>query len=86
VSEPIERELPPVSFSSFIASLAASAMAALGEGPGSATDLVMARNTIDLLGVLDEKTKGNLEPDEHKLLETLLYECRMKFVEKGESS
>lgn len=77
------RELPAASFSSFIASLAASTLAALGEGPGAEVDLQMARHSIDLLGVLKEKTDGNLDPEEQKLLDTLLYETRMKFVEKA---
>ncbi|NCG19390.1 MAG: DUF1844 domain-containing protein [Rhodobacterales bacterium] len=64
-------------------SLAASAMAALGEGPpGAPVDLVMARNTIDVLGVLKDKTVGNLDAEEQKMLDTLLFEARTKFVEK----
>jgi hypothetical protein len=61
----------------------------LGEAPdpaapaarGSAVDLVLARNTIDLLGLLKEKTTGNLDAEEARLLETLLYELRLKFIE-----
>ena len=75
-------ELPPASFSSFITSLAASAMASLGHGPEKATDLQMARHTIDILGLLKEKTSGNLDDEEAKLLETLLYETRMQFVKR----
>lgn len=76
-------ELPPVSFARFVMSLAASAMAALGEGPpGTPVDLVMARNTIDVLGVLKDKTVGNLDAEEQKMLDTLLFEARTKFVEK----
>lgn len=78
-----DRQLPPASFSSFIASLAASAMGSLGQGPGAQVDLEMARHTIDILGVLKDKTAGNLDPEEQKLLDTLLYECRMRFVEKS---
>ncbi len=56
----------------------------LGEGPaGTESDLEIARNTIDVLGILSEKTIGNLDPDEAKLLETVLYETRMKFLEKA---
>ncbi len=80
------RELP-VSFSSFIVSLATSAMMHMGEGPNPAgqqanVDLELARNTIDVLGVLRDKTEGNLDEDETKLLEALLYETRLKFMEK----
>ena len=75
--------LPSVTFSSFIVSLATSAMNHLGEGPGSSLELEMARQTIDLLGVLKEKTSGNLDEEEGKLLEAVLYETRMKFMEKS---
>lgn len=72
-----------VSFSSFVVGLATSAMGHLGEGPGSSVDLELARNTIDVLGILQEKTKGNLDEEESRLLETLLYETRMRFVQKS---
>jgi hypothetical protein len=75
-------ELPQVSFSSFIVSLATSAMGHLGEGPGAEQDLPLAKQTIDLLGVLRDKTKGNLDDEEGKLLEAVLYETRMKYMEK----
>ena len=44
-------------------------------------NLDMAKFNIDLLGVLEEKTKGNLSPDEQKLLDTALYETRMRYVQ-----
>ena len=76
-------QLPPPSFSSFIVSLATSAMSALGEGPeGGETDLAVARHSIDLLGMLADKTKGNLDDEEQKLLETLLFETRTRFNAK----
>jgi len=71
-------------------SMATSTMVSLGEGPTGAgageVNLELARNGIDLLGMLREKTEGNLDDDEQKLLETLLYELRTKFVEKSKSS
>lgn len=76
----------PVTFSTFLVSLASSAMAHLGltDEPGSkgprVVDLELARQTIDLLGVLEQKTKGNLDEDEARLLETLLTELRVQFV------
>jgi len=76
------RELPAVTFSSFVVSLATSAMGNLGEGPGGTTDLEIARHSIDILGLLRDKTKGNLDDEESKLLETVLYEARMKYLEK----
>jgi hypothetical protein len=78
----VSRELPAVTFSSFVVSLATSAMGNLGEGPGGAMDLDIARHSIDILGLLRDKTKGNLDDEESKLLETVLYEARMKFLEK----
>ena len=58
----------------------------LGEAPDSSVrdpgiDLVLARNTIDLLGLFKEKTSGNLDAEEVRLLDTLLYELRLKFIE-----
>ena len=76
------RELPAVTFSSFVVSLATSAMGNLGEGPGGETDLALAKHSIDILGLLRDKTKGNLDDEESKLLETVLYEARMKYLEK----
>jgi len=76
-------EAPAVSFSSFVVSLATSAMTHLGQGPSPTVDLDMARQTIDLLAVLHEKTKGNLDDEERQLLETVLTETRTKYVEKA---
>jgi hypothetical protein len=85
----VERELL-VSFSSFLVSLASSAMLHLGEAPDPVTrkhepNLPLARNTIDLLGLLKEKTKGNLDEEEERLLDTLLHELRSRFVERATS-
>jgi hypothetical protein len=83
------RELPAASFSSFIVSLAGSAMTHMGQAPAGDTgvqvDIQMARHTIDLLGLLEDKTKGNLDDEEAKLLKTLLYELRTKFVTASEA-
>ena len=86
MSQSQDRELP-VSFSAFVVSLASSAMLNLGECPDPTTakcvvNLAMARQTIDLLGVLEEKTKGNLDEEEAQLLEHVLYDLRTRFVEK----
>lgn len=83
-----DREIP-VSFSSFVVSLASSALVNLGEVPdpfsqGTAENLAVARQTIDLLGILEDKTKGNLDEEEARLLETILYDLRLKFVAKRE--
>ena len=80
-------KLGPIDFSTFIVSLAGNVMVLLGhspeggEGQPSTRNLPMARQTIDILGILQEKTKGNLSTEEEQLLERLLYQCRMAFVE-----
>jgi hypothetical protein len=76
-----------IDFSSFVLSLATSAIAHMGEVPDPATgqkteNLDAAEQMIDILSVLQEKTKGNLEADEDRLLDNLLYELRMKFLDK----
>lgn len=77
--------LPEVNFSTFVFSLSTSALMHLGELPDpqtreTCTNLPIAKQTIDILGMLQEKTKGNLSPDEDALLVNLLYELRMKYV------
>lgn len=79
--------MPQPTFSTFVLSLASSAMVQLGEVPHPETgetglDLNLAKHTIDTIAMLREKTKGNLSPDENRLVEGLLYELRMKFVMK----
>ena len=77
--------LGPVSFDHLVQSMYMTAMMGLGAGtqPGEKPriDLMGARQTIDLLGVLGEKTKGNLTADEQRLLESALFELRMMFLE-----
>jgi hypothetical protein len=60
-------------------------MSHLGEGPGAQVDLTLARQTIDVLAMLQEKTKGNLDAEEQRLLETLLYETRLSFVKHAQA-
>ncbi len=79
---------PPQSdFAMFLSSLSMQAMIALGEMAHPATglstpDLEQARYLVDVLGLLHEKTQGNLSQEEAGLLDGLLYELRMKYVEK----
>jgi hypothetical protein len=78
--------LPPVDFGTFVLSLGSSAIMHLGEleHPQSgkvAKDLAMAKHTIDILSMLEEKTKGNRTPQEDKLMESLLYDLRLRFVD-----
>lgn len=79
-------DLPSVSFSIFVSSLATSGMVHLGQTPDPETgkrgvDLPLARDVIDVLGVLEQKTAGNLDAEEQKLLTSVLAELRTKFVE-----
>ncbi len=82
---PPAQELPTLDFSTFVLGLIGSAYVHLGDAPnpegGSGRDLTLARQDIDLLGLLQEKTKGNLTGDEERLLDQALYDLRMRFVE-----
>ncbi len=82
---PESNQLGPVAFEHLVQSMYMTAMMGLGAGtqPGEKPriDLMGARQTIDLLGVLGEKTKGNLTADEQRLLESALFELRMMFLE-----
>jgi len=78
--------LPPASFSFLVLSLRAQAEIQLGlmhfgPEPKPEPDLPIARHTIDMLGVLLEKTKGNLTADEQQALDNALTEMRFGFVE-----
>lgn len=79
------------SFATLVLSLSTQALMCLGEipeAPGAEPrqDLGVARHVIDLLGVLEQKTEGNLTEDEHALLERILYDLRMRFVQLSGSS
>ena len=76
----------PVTFSTFVLGLSTQALLHLGEIPNPVThaletDLESARQVIDILGMLAEKTRNNLEPGEQSLLESALYDLRMRYVE-----
>ena len=94
VSEPprampdADRDLPRIDFSTFVLSLGTSAMMHMGlvgdpetGQPTGEKNLTFARQPIDTLEMLQAKTRGNLEPEEAQLLESLLYDLRMGFVE-----
>ena len=82
-------DLPAIDFSTFILSLSTTALYQMGLAPDPATghntqpDALLARQTIDTLEILRDKTRGNLDPDEEKLFDSLIYELRMRFVEIG---
>ncbi|MFP6656209.1 MAG: DUF1844 domain-containing protein [Myxococcota bacterium] len=81
--------MPKVDFSTFVLSLGTTALYQLGVMPDPDTgeeaepDPLIAQQTIDTLEMLREKTRGNLEEEERKLIDSLLYELRMRFVELG---
>jgi hypothetical protein len=76
---------PPISFENLVQQFYVSAMIQMGagaqEGQRPRIDILGARTTIDLLGVLAEKTRGNLTEAEDKTLQTVLFEVRMAFME-----
>jgi hypothetical protein len=78
------RTFPPVDFGTFVLSLGSSAIMHLGEheegGRKEDKDLPLAKHTIDILSMLQAKTKGNLSAQEDKLLESLLYDLRLRYV------
>jgi hypothetical protein len=81
-----EDTLPTVDFTTFILSLSHSALLHLGETPNPETNAVertlpLARQSIDLLGLLEEKTRGNLTGDEERLLTQILFDLRMRYLE-----
>jgi hypothetical protein len=80
-----EQSFPELNFSTFVFSLGTSAMYHFGDFPDPVTkkaerNLEAAKQTIDILTILKDKTKGNLSEDEERLLESLLYELRMRYV------
>jgi hypothetical protein len=81
-------QLPEASFINFILSLGTSAMMHMGlvpEGHQAEVNLPMAKHEIELLDMLAEKTKNNLDDKEAELLKQLLYELRMRYVESTKS-
>lgn len=82
--------LPEITFSSFILSLSSSALFHFGEIPDPVTNkkeknIELAKQTIDILGLLEKKTVNNLEKDEAVLLENLLYDLRMRYINETKS-
>lgn len=79
--------LPEINFATFIISLNASALLHLGvmEDPAiskKAKNLPLGKQTIDILGMIEEKTKGNLSKEEKSLLKNILYDLRMIYVKE----
>lgn len=84
---PLDQEpLPEINFSTFVISLSTQALMNLGEIPNPLTnavekDVPVAKQMIDILGMLQEKTRGNLNAGEAQLIQDILFDLRMKYVE-----
>lgn len=77
---------PEINFSTFVISLSTQALMNLGEISNPLTgkvevEIPVAKQMIDILGMLREKSRGNLNPGEEKLIEDILFDLRMKYVE-----
>jgi hypothetical protein len=85
-SQTSQEPLPEINFSTFVISLSTQALMHLGEianplSGKSEMDVSDAKQMIDILGMLQEKTRGNLDASEARLIEDLLFDLRMKYVE-----
>ncbi len=79
-------ELPRIDFTTFVLSLSHSVLVHLGDAPNPVDgtpdqNMPMARQTIDLLGLLEQKTRGNLTGEEERVLQQVLYDLRLRYVE-----
>jgi hypothetical protein len=82
-----EADYPPVNFTNFVFSLSTSALFHFGdltdsEDGKTQKNLPAAKQTIDILDMLNEKTKGNLDENENKLIQGVLYELKMRYVKE----
>ena len=83
-----ENKALTLDFNALVLSLGSSVIVHLGEAPDPTTDqkrekpeFAMAQQSIDLLAMLQEKTRGNLTPDEARFLDNMLYDLRMLYVQ-----
>ena len=86
-----EPDIPPASFAMLVSSLSTQALAALGyiPDPVSGQPMVnrdLAKHLIDILGILEEKTQGNLDENESALITETVHQLRMAFVSSGHQS
>ena len=84
--ETSSQPLPEINFSTFVISLSTQALMHLGEVPSPLSgkvesDVPAAKQMIDLLAMLREKTRGNLNANEERLMDDILFDLRMKYVE-----
>ena len=85
-SEESDAQSPEINFSTFVISLSTQALMHLGEIADPMTgkvesDFPVAKQMIDVVALLKEKTRGNLDPGEQQLMEDVLYDLRMRYVE-----
>jgi uncharacterized membrane protein YgcG len=83
----MDQEYPKASFELLVTTFSMQAMSAMGmlsgpPGAQQAPDLAMAKHLIDLLGVIEEKTRGNLSKDEAGMLEQMLHQLRVLFIDR----
>ena len=83
-----EKKAPTLDFNALVLSLGSSVIVHLGEAPDPSSgqkrekpEFSMAQQSIDLLAMLQEKTRGNLTPDEARFLDNMLYDLRMLYVQ-----
>lgn len=84
-----QADYPPITFSDFVVSLSTSAIFHFGDIPDPVSkkaekNLEAAKQTIDILGIIEQKTRGNLDENEKKLMEAVLFELRMRYVKERE--
>jgi len=84
-------DLPSIDFTTFVLSLSHSALLHLGDAPDPVSgerrvDLPLARQSIDLIALLQEKTRGNLTGEEERVLAQALFDLRMRYVEVAKSN
>lgn len=80
-------EIPPIDFNTFVLSMSTACMAHLGEvegPPGSGVDLAMAKQTIEILEMLEGKTQGNLTGEEERILSQVLTDLREAYERKSQ--
>jgi hypothetical protein len=82
-----EHDYPPIDFTNFVLSLSTSALFHFGDFPdpdGGKTEknLPAAKQTIDILDIINEKTKGNLNESENNLIQSVLYELKLRYVKE----
>ncbi|HJK92211.1 MAG TPA: DUF1844 domain-containing protein [Polyangiaceae bacterium LLY-WYZ-15_(1-7)] len=89
VEEKQTTQAPPVDFNTFVLSLSSTALVHLGAAPPELfpdgqmppRNLPMAKQSIDLIAMIEEKTQGNLSGEEERLLQQVLYDLRMRYVQ-----